>query len=74
VVHATDRHSQLLREVLAPLGTAGNLGSDAHLAALSIEHGAELCSIDGDFARFPRVRWSNPFAEATSETRSGRPS
>ena len=62
VVHPTDRHSQLLRELLAELGTAGNLASDAHLAALSIEHGAELCSADADFTRFHRVRWLNPLA------------
>jgi toxin-antitoxin system PIN domain toxin len=62
VVHPTDRHTALLRELLAPLGTAANLTSDAHLAALSIEHGAELCSADADFARFPRVRWVNPLA------------
>ena len=60
VVHPTDRHTALLRELLVPLGTAANLTSDAHLAALSIEHGAELCSGDSDFARFPRVRWTNP--------------
>jgi toxin-antitoxin system PIN domain toxin len=60
VVHPTDRHSQTLRELLVPLGTAGNLTSDAHLAALSIEHGAELCSGDADFARLPSVRWVNP--------------
>lgn len=62
IVHPLDRHHQLLRELLAPLGTAANLTSDAHLAALSIEHGAELCSADHDFARFPRVRWTNPLA------------
>lgn len=62
VVHPTDRHPQVLRELLGPLGTAGNLASDAHLAALAIEHGGELCSADADFARFPRVRWTNPLA------------
>ena len=62
VVHPTDRHGALLRELLTPLGTAANLVSDAHLAALSIEQGAELCSADADFTRFPRVRWSNPLA------------
>jgi len=72
VVHPTDRHSRLLRELLAPLGTAGNLASDAHLAALSIEHGAELCSGDSDFARFPRVRWVNPLAQAPSGARRRR--
>ena len=60
VVHPTDRHSRTLRDLLALLGTAGNLTSDAHLAALSVEHGAELCSGDADFARFPGVRWVNP--------------
>jgi toxin-antitoxin system PIN domain toxin len=64
VVHPTDRHTALLRELLVPFGTAANLTSDAHLAALSIEHGAELCSADSDFARFPRVRWVNPLAPA----------
>jgi uncharacterized protein len=61
VLHPTDRHSQLLRELLAPLGTAGNLTSDAHLAALAIEHGAELCSGDADFGRFGGLQWANPF-------------
>jgi len=60
VVHPTDRHSTLLRELLGPLGTAGNLTMDAHLAALAIEHGAELCSADADFSRFPGLRWVNP--------------
>ena len=35
---------------------------DAHLAALAIEHGLVLCSADGDFARFPGLRWENPLA------------
>ena len=58
-----DRHLALVRKLLQPLGAAGNLVSDAHLAALAIEHGAELCSVDTDFARFPRLRWSNPLAD-----------
>ena len=62
VVNPTDRHSALLRELLAPLGPAGNLTTDAHLAALAIEHGAELCSADADFARFERLRWVNPLS------------
>ncbi len=55
-----DRHAALLRELLAPLGGAGNLTSDAHLAALAIEHGATLCSSDADFSRFPGLRWEDP--------------
>jgi len=44
----------------------GNLVPDAHLAALAIEHGLTLCSADGDFARFPGVRWENPLAQRGS--------
>jgi toxin-antitoxin system PIN domain toxin len=59
----TQRHYQLLAELLSPIGTAGNLVSDAHLAALSIEYGAELCSFDRDFGRFSGVRWVEPGTE-----------
>ena len=62
VVEAGPRHLRILRELLLSLGSGGNLTSDAHLAALAIEHGAELCSSDADFARFPGLRWSNPLA------------
>lgn len=60
VVHPTDRHAAVLRELLGPLGSAGNLVTDAHLAALAIEHGAELCSCDSDFSRFSGLRWTDP--------------
>src|SRR5262249_17478118 len=42
MVNPGDRHIAVMRELLGPLGTAGNLVGDAHLAALAIEHGAEL--------------------------------
>ena len=45
---------------LYSLGTAANLTSDAHLAALAIERGARLYSTDNDFSRFPNLRWTNP--------------
>lgn len=60
VVHPTSRHPAILRGLLAPLGTAGNLTTDAHLAALAIEHGAVLCSCDADFSRFPGLSWQDP--------------
>ena len=60
VVHPSERHLAVLRDLLVPLGTAGNLTSDAHLAALAIEHGATLCSCDVDFSRFPGLRWVDP--------------
>ena len=53
-------HYRLLRDLLDQAGTAGNLTTDTHLAALAIEHGAALASTDSDFARFPHLRWSNP--------------
>ncbi len=63
VLHPTPRHLAVLRGLLAPIGTAGNLVSDAHLAALAIEHGAEVISFDRDFGRFPGLRWSLPAPE-----------
>jgi len=60
VVQPGRRHADLLRELLSLVGTAGNLVPDAHLAALAVEHGAELCSCDADFSRFPGVRWVDP--------------
>lgn len=60
IVHPSDRHAAILHDLLRPLGTGGNLTSDAHLAALAIEHGAELCSSDNDFARFAGLRWVDP--------------
>jgi uncharacterized protein len=62
IVHPGPRHLAVLRELLQPLGTGGNLTSDAHLAALAIEHGAELCSSDTDFARFSGLKWRNPLS------------
>jgi len=49
----TERHADVLGQLLVAPGVHGNLVPDAHLAALAIEHGLTLCSTDGDFARFP---------------------
>jgi uncharacterized protein len=59
-LQAGDEHWRVLRSLLDQAGTAGNLTTDAHLAALAIEHDCELCSTDTDFARFPDLRWVNP--------------
>jgi uncharacterized protein len=58
----TARHVDLLADLLGPTGTAGNLVTDAHLAALAIENGAALHSADRDFGRFPGLVWKNPLA------------
>ena len=59
----TDRHDEILGDLLRASRATGNLVPDAHLAALAIEHGLTLCSSDGDFARFPGLRWENPLAD-----------
>ena len=59
-VEPTVRHLAILRGLVEPLGSAGNLTTDAHLAALAVENGATLCSADRDFGRFPGLRWVNP--------------
>lgn len=56
----TSRHYEVLDRLLAPIGTGGNLVSDANLAALAVEHGAVLCSFDRDFGRFSGIRWVEP--------------
>jgi len=58
----TPQHRALLDRLLLEAGPGANLVPDAHLAAIAIGHGLELCSADGDFARFGGVRWRNPLA------------
>ena len=62
----TERHAEVMGELLALPGIHGNLVPDAHMAALAIEHGLTLCSADGDFARFPGLKWLNPIAQTSS--------
>lgn len=53
-------HWQILSSLLEATGAAGNLTTDAHIAALALERGASVCSADHDFARFPGLRHVNP--------------
>ncbi len=55
----TEEHARILGELLDN-EHSHRLVTDAHLAALALEHGLVLCSSDGDFARFPQLRWENP--------------
>jgi predicted nucleic acid-binding protein len=48
--------------LLEAAGTAGNLTTDAQLAAYAIDLDAEVHSNDSDFGRFPELRWVNPLA------------
>ena len=60
IIHPGVRHAEILFDFFEAVGGAGNLTTDAHLAALAIEHQAELHSTDADMARFPGLRWVNP--------------
>jgi uncharacterized protein len=60
ILHPGARHAEILFGLLEGLGTGGTLTTDAHLAALCIEHQAELHSTDADFSRFSGLRWKNP--------------
>jgi uncharacterized protein len=55
-------HGALLARLLLELGAGGNLVTDAHLAALALEHGLTLCSTDRDFAKFANLSWHNPLS------------
>ena len=60
LVHAGEKHWPILRNLLLSSGTAGNLTSDAHLAALAIEQGYAIYSSDHDFRRFAGLTVVNP--------------
>jgi hypothetical protein len=60
VANPGERHRELLRDLIKTSVDRSNLIPDAHLAALAIENGFTLCSSDGDFARFPGLKWLNP--------------
>lgn len=58
----SDQHAEIFGELVNAGNITANLVPDAHLAALAIEHGLELCSTDADFAKFTGLRWQNPIA------------
>ena len=59
---ATEATARVYSELNRQVPITGNLVTDAQLAALAIENGVELISNDGDFSRFPGLRWANPLA------------
>ncbi|RLB52423.1 MAG: VapC toxin family PIN domain ribonuclease [Deltaproteobacteria bacterium] len=63
----TERHAEVLGRLLVRTGSSANLVPDAHLAALAIEHGLVMCSSDGDFTRFPGLRYMNPLSSQAQE-------
>lgn len=59
----TERHLEIVSGLVERYRVTGNLVHDAHLAAIAIQHGLEICSADTDFARFSEVSWRNPLAD-----------
>ena len=60
LLQPSDQHWRFLQQTLRSGNATGNLVTDAHLAAVALEHGCDLCSTDNDFARFPGLKWRNP--------------
>jgi hypothetical protein len=63
IIHPSEQHFSRLAKLIEQVGTAGNLTTDAHLAALAIERGLILHTTDADFSRFPGLKWKNPLKE-----------
>jgi toxin-antitoxin system PIN domain toxin len=62
ILQPGSRHLELLDSLMRESGASGRMTTDVHLAALAIEHQAELHSSDGHFGQFAGLRWTNPLA------------
>lgn len=62
IVNPPANHFESFSSLLKALGSAGNLTTDAHLAALAIDRGLVLHTTDADFSRFSGLKWRNPLA------------
>ena len=60
IPEATPDHIERVLGLLESLGTAGNLVTDAQIAAVALEHDAVVHTSDADFMRFKGLRWLNP--------------
>lgn len=63
IIQPTDQHWTIFQQMLSGGKAVGNLVSDAHLAALAVEHNCVLQSTDVDFSRFRGLKWKNPVAK-----------
>ena len=59
-VNPSDDHMRYLQQNLQVAGGGGNSVTDAHIAAIAMEHQAKVHTNDSDFARFPGLRRRNP--------------
>lgn len=68
IVLPTPRHWTTLRTMLTTGQSGGPMTTDAHVAALAVEHGATVYTTDRDFLRFPGVRVVNPIGRDETAT------
>lgn len=66
MIQPTGLHWSIFQQMLEEGNATANLVPDAHLAALAVEHNAELQSTDTGFSRFRRLRWKNPLRQRSS--------
>jgi toxin-antitoxin system PIN domain toxin len=63
LIHPTEQHWPIFQQMLRTGNATANLVTDAHLAALAVEHNCVLHSTDRDFTRFRGLKWKNPIEE-----------
>ncbi len=68
VLDSGPHHVEQVLTFLEGVGAAGNLVTDAQIAAIALDHGALLHTSDSDFVRFSGVRWFNPITGAGSRS------
>jgi uncharacterized protein len=67
IIQPADQHWIIYERLLRDGNAIANLVSDAHLAALAVEHNCELFSADSDFSRFAGLSWCNPLVKKNRE-------
>jgi toxin-antitoxin system PIN domain toxin len=61
-LHPTPTHWRTFKDISGEASITHRHVTDAHIAALTIEHDAELCTLDRDFRRFKGLKLIDPLA------------
>lgn len=62
IPEAGPRHIEILERLMTSHSVSGSRTTDVVLAALALEHNAQLASADREFERFAELKWINPLA------------
>lgn len=62
IPEAGPRHIEILERLMTSHSVSGSRTTDVVLAALALEHNAQLASADHEFERFAELKWINPLA------------